>query len=231
VGADFHGGGIPQDYFSGLIDAWNDWVDADSTPLKDGAEDDYYKTLDPPYKARNGAIDTVGELQYVKGFVKAILDGGVLNPEEKNKELQITVKGIRELFTTYGDGKINVNAAPMEVLMTIPGVDEVTAGAIVEEREGANAGGSTLSRSSSSPPRKTSALSSSSDDDYSFTTVGDFISRIPGIDSSVANYVSVKSSTFRVVIEGRAAGITHSIQAIAEYENSQVRYLQWREDP
>jgi len=249
--------GIPQDYFSGLIDCWNDWVDADSTPSKDGAEDDYYKSLDPPYKARNKPIDTVGELQYVKGFVKAILDGGVLNPEEKKKELIITVKGIRELFTTYGDGKINVNAAPMQVLMTVPGIDEIAAGAIIEEREGRNAGGSALGRSSASKGTSTrssgnqpsasastrsvtgSARSGSAagtgadagNEDFSFTSVGDFMSRIPGLDSGVTAYVNVNSSTFRLVIEGQAAGITHSIQAIAVYENKLVRYLQWREDP
>ena len=251
--------GIPQEYFSGLIDCWNDWVDADSTPSKDGAEDDYYKSLDPPYKARNKPVDTVGELQYVKGFVKAILDGGLLNPEEKKRELQIWVKGIRELFTTYGDGKINVNAAPMAVLMTIPGVDEITAGAIVEEREGRNAGVSSLSRpsttgktSSTSSGNQTTrsgstqsgsgssrtgaatgtgAASGTEEEDYSFKSVGDFTSRIPGLDSGVSAYVSTSSHTFRLVIEGQAAGITHSIQAIAEYENKQVRYLQWREDP
>lgn len=239
--------GIPQELFSELIDCWNDWVDADSTPLTDGAEDDYYKSLEPPYKARNKQIDTVDELRLVKGFVPAILDGGVLNPEEKNKELQITVRGIKELFTTYGDGKINVNAAPMEVLLTIPGIDEITAGAIIEEREGANAGGTlsarsgaaaagssrSASRTSSSSRTATSAASqaSSEPEDYSFTSVGDFMSRVPGLDSGVSAYVNVKSSTFRLVIQGEAAGITHTIQAIAEVENSRVRYLRWREDP
>ena len=249
--------GIPQDYFSGLIDCWNDWVDPDSTPKKDGAEDDYYKSLDPPYKARNKPIDTVGELQYVKGFIPAILDGGLLNPDEKNKELQIWIKGIRELFTTYGDGKINVNAAPMQVLQTIPGVDEITAGAIIEEREGRNAGLSSLGKSSAAGRKSSTSSGSQSEktgssqrgsgssrsgsgtgvasgteeEDYSFKSPDDFMSRIPGLDSGVRAYVNTSSDTFRLVIEGQAAGITHSIQAIAEYENKKVRYLQWREDP
>ena len=240
--------GIPQDYFSELIDCWNDWVDEDSTTLTDGAEDDYYKSLDIPYKARNKKIDTVEELLLVKGFVPAILNGGVLNPEEKNKELQVSVKGIKELFTTYGDGKINVNAAPMEVLMTIPGIDQIAAGAIIEEREGRNAGVSTLARPSarssagtvsaaSGASRNTGAaaasgaVSSSDEEDYSFKSVGDFTSRIPGLDTSVSQYVSVNSATFRLVIEGQAAGVSHAIQAIAEIEGAKVRYLQWREDP
>ncbi len=254
--------GIPQEIFSELIDCWNDWVDEDSLPLTDGAEDDHYKSLEPPYKARNKPVDTVDELRLVKGFVPAILDGGVLNPEEKNKELQIVVKGIKELFTTYGEGKINVNAAPMEVLLTIPGIDEITAGAIIEEREGANAGSSAFGRpaaarsagaaaasgpatsarsgaSRSSASRSTtskaggasSSLTGTAEEDYSFTSVADFMSRIPGLDTGVSAFVDVKSNTFRLVIKGEAAGISHTIQAIAEVESSRVRYLRWREDP
>jgi len=243
--------GIPQEYFSELIDCWNDWVDADSTPSTDGAEDDYYKSLATPYKARNKEVDTVEELLLVKGFVPAILEGGILNPEEKNKELQVSVKGIKELFTTYGDGKINVNAAPMEVLMTIPGIDEIAAGAIIEEREGRSAGVSTLGRSSATSGSSRTGIGSShsssasksgtasgsgqatgsDEEDYSFKSVGDFTSRIPGLDTGVSSYVSVNSGTFRLVIEGQAAGVKHAIQAIAEIEGSKVRYLQWREDP
>lgn len=257
--------GIPPERFSKLIDCWNDWVDEDSLPLTDGAEDDYYKSLDPPYKARNKKVDTVDELRLVKEFVPTILDGGVLNPEEKNEDLRLTVKGIKELFTTYGDGKINVNAAPMEVLMTIPGVDTIVAGAIIEEREGLGVGASsslggasrglsargasssgassrtgglssrrssgTGTRESGSTGSGTAAAAGVDEEDYSFKSEGDFMSRIPGLDTGVSRFISVKSGTFRLVIEGRAAGITHAIQAIAEYDGKQVKYLRWREDP
>lgn len=239
--------GVPQEYFEELIDSWNDWVDADSLPAgRYGAEDEHYRTLDPPYTARNGPIDTVDELRLVKGFSDAILDGGVLNPEEKRTELQVVVRGIKDLFTTYGNsGKINVNAAPKEILMLIPEVDEITAGAIVEEREGRYAGVSTLGRRASRTSSTAAtargggtaaagadaAAATGDSEDYSFKSVGDFVSRIPGISSGVENYVETQSSTFRIRIEGVAAGITHTIEAIAEVEGSKVRYLRWREDP
>jgi len=57
------------------------------------------------------------------------------------------------------------------------------------------------------------------------------MSRIPGLDTGASRFISVRSGTFRLVIEGRSAGITHAIQAIAEIEGVKVRYLQWREDP
>jgi general secretion pathway protein K len=231
----FENAGIPQEYYSELIDCWNDWVDKDSLPASDGAEDDYYETMEPPYKARNRQIDTVDEMLLIKGFGEAVLNGGVLNPEEENEELQIRVKGIKELFTTYGDGKINVNSAPMEVLMTIPGVDEITAGAIIEEREGINAGMSTLGRSVSRSGTGASGLRSGldqgDDEDYSFKSTADFMTRIPGLDTGVAQFVDTQAKTFRLIIEGRSGGISHKIQAIAEYDGKTVRYLKWREDP
>jgi type II secretory pathway component PulK len=230
----FENAGIPQEYFSELIDCWNDWIDEDSLPANDGAEDDYYETLEPPYLARNRQIDTVDELQLIKGFGDAVLHGGILNPEESNEELQIQVRGIKELFTTYGNGKINVNSAPMEVLMTIPGIDEITAGAIIEEREGAYANVSTLARSGTGG--STSALNvegglNEEEEDYSFKSTGDFMSRIPGLDTGVSKFVDTQAKTFRLVIKGESAGITHKIEAIAEFDGKSVRYLKWREDP
>lgn len=254
----FKTAGVPEEMIPDLIDCWNDWTDADNIISgRNGAENEYYKldkdpeTGEPriPYVARNGPIDTVDELRLIKGFVPAILDGGVLNPEEKRPDQQIIVQGIKELFTTYGDGKINVNAAPWEVLMTIPDMDEITAGAIIEEREGRGIGGMSMTRSptsgASSQRNTTSSRSSTTsrstrtsttgtpdeEEDFSFKSVGDFMSRIPGIPTSIQQYVTVNSSVFRLIVEGRSAGISHRIEAIAELNGDKVRYLRWREDP
>jgi len=226
-------------YWEELIDAWNDWADADSTASGrgGGAEDEYYTNLEPPYKSRNGPIDNIDELRLVKGFIPVVLDGGCLNPDEKREEQRIVVKGIKELFTTYGNGKINVNAAPMEVLMTIPGMDEITAGATIEEREGQNSGmyGPRGASSSAERSKKSNARSSGSTDeeieDYSFKNEADFMSRVMIKDSSIQQYITTQSTTFRVIIEGRAAGIAHAIQAIAVLDGEKISYLRWREDP
>ena len=137
--------------------------------------------------------------------------------------------------------------------MTIPGVDEITAGAIIEEREGRTAGASAAGRPSAAigaSGKKAGEVSAATglsqsgtgsarsglatgveEEDYSFKSEGDFMARIPGMDTGVSRYISVKSGTFRLVIEGEAAGITHAIQAIAEFDGKKTRYLQWREDP
>jgi len=236
--------GVPDERMEDLIDCWDDWVDADSTITgRNGAEDEYYKqetdplTREPriPYKTRNGPIDTIDELRLVKGFIPAILDGGVLNPEERRPDQQIVVRGIKELFTTYGDGKINVNAAPREVLLTIPDMDDITAGAIIEEREGrgiGGLGGTSVRRTTTSATGSSTATGTvEEEEDFSFKSVGDFMSRVPGIPTSIQQYVTVNSSVFRLNIEGRSAGISHRIEAIAELNGNKVRYLRWREDP
>jgi general secretion pathway protein K len=154
--------GVPEDYFPELIDSFFDWIDDDSVPRADGAEtEDYYEELDPPYRARNAPVDTVRELLLVKGFNEAILSGGVLNPGDP-EESWIRISGIQDMLTTYGDGLVNVNAAGARVLQTLPEVDEIVAGAIIEERERGKTGGGEA-------------------DDTSFTSVGDLTSRIPDL--------------------------------------------------
>ncbi|MFZ4394914.1 MAG: general secretion pathway protein GspK, partial [Kiritimatiellia bacterium] len=128
-------GGVPDEFWPTLIDSFNDWKDTDKIPLQNGAEtEDYYATLSPPYCARNGNVDTVRELLLVKGFHEAILSGGVLNPDDPPARRK-TLSGIQDMLTTYGGKRVNVNAAGLRVLMTLPGVDDLVAHAIMEERE------------------------------------------------------------------------------------------------
>jgi general secretion pathway protein K len=51
----------------GLADAVVDWIDPDQVPELEGAEDDYYTGLTPPYRAANFWFTSVSELRSVKG--------------------------------------------------------------------------------------------------------------------------------------------------------------------
>ena len=58
-----------------FYDSLLDWLDADSTPRPNGAEDDYYKNQD--YGCRNGDIRNLFELGMIRGgdqIIKAMLD-------------------------------------------------------------------------------------------------------------------------------------------------------------
>jgi general secretion pathway protein K len=207
--------GVPEEQYPALIDSFYDWIDADSKPRQDGAEtEDYYATLPNPYQARNGPLDTVRELLLVKGFNEALLSGGVLNPDDP-AERQVHVAGIEKMLTTYGDGKVNVNAASTNVLMTLPGVDELVALAIVEERERG----------------RTSARGAETGNDTSYESVPDLLSRIPGLDPRMSGLVSTRSDIYRVTAVGSVGRVTRRIWAIVNQSGRTMQVLRWREEP
>ena len=67
-----------------------DWLDADDSPRTNGAESDYYGSLNPPYMAKNGPLDSIEELLFVKGVTPQLLYGndlnrdGIFEPEEED---------------------------------------------------------------------------------------------------------------------------------------------------
>ncbi len=119
---------LPQDQRLGygLAAAIIDWTDADDevTQLPFvkvqslGAESTYYRTLNPPYPCKNGPIDVIDELLQIKGMTPQALES------------------LRELLTTRGDGRININAAPALVIecLTEP-MDAALAQMIVKRRQ------------------------------------------------------------------------------------------------
>jgi DNA uptake protein ComE-like DNA-binding protein len=94
-----------------LIAALLDWRDADEDVRDGGAEAEYYATLTPPYRPKNGVFDTVEELLLVRGFTAAILWGedtnrnGLLDPNEDDGDAT---------FPDYdnGDALLNHGIAP-----------------------------------------------------------------------------------------------------------------------
>jgi len=101
-----------------LEDAWQDWIDKDDFKRANGAEKDYYETLDPPYEPRNGVLETVEELRLIKGF------------DEVFEDVEITTA-----FTVYGNTyKVNPNLATHEALMLLPGLDEESVNKILIKR-------------------------------------------------------------------------------------------------
>jgi len=57
-----------------IIDSAIDWVDKDDLHQLNGAENDYYQGLDPPYDCKNGRFDLLEELLLVQGVTKDIFD-------------------------------------------------------------------------------------------------------------------------------------------------------------
>jgi general secretion pathway protein K len=131
-----------------IVDSILDWRDADSNHRLNGAEDDYYMSLPEPYHCRNGNFVVTEELLLVKGVTEEIFYGTekkgktysgseVKEGEQETEEkLRITpIKGLSEMVTVYSDSKqININSAPYNLLMALPGMTDETARKIIEIR-------------------------------------------------------------------------------------------------
>lgn len=116
--------GVKDEEADTIVDSIMDWKDSDDFTRLHGAESDYYMSLPNPYKAKNANFDTVEELLLVKGVTPEILYGD-------NKK-----KGVISFLTVYSrSNKININAAPREVLSAIPGITPEIAEAIIEFRK------------------------------------------------------------------------------------------------
>jgi general secretion pathway protein K len=116
-----------------IVDSLMDWRDVDNAHRVNGAEDDYYQSLDPPYKAKNGRLETMEELLLVRGMTRPYYYGF---PEKSPDGAPGYRYGLSRYVTVYSSSiRINVNFAPVEVLMSIPGMTAEIAQAIFEHRK------------------------------------------------------------------------------------------------
>lgn len=132
-----------------IISSIQDWLDRDDNTRVNGAESDFYQSLNPPYFAKNGPIDDMTELLFVKGVTPDIYWG----PNSTNHPTQVfqnksplksglvpnaavASAGLVDIFTPISSGRINLNTASATTLQMIPGIDANMAAAIIRMRSG-----------------------------------------------------------------------------------------------
>jgi general secretion pathway protein K len=197
-----------------IVNSILDWIDADDQPHVEGAESEYYQTLNPPYMAKNGPIDDISELLLIKGVTPEIYYGAAAtnfqpnyfsrqrNPfNQDDNAVPVIAVGLTNLFTPLSDGKVNVNTASAEVLQLIPGVDALIANAIVGGRSGEDDGSGLMG-----PYRSV-----------------DQVSRVPNIPrplvTQLGQFCDVRSKTFKVDITATVNGYTRYFTAILGRNN------------
>lgn len=104
---------------TGIADPIADWVDSDhQTRFPNGAEDQIYLNLKPPYRTANKPMAGISELFLVKGITPEIV-----------KKLQNHITALPQTTT------INVNTASAEVIAALsPDISKTIARNIVEQR-------------------------------------------------------------------------------------------------
>ena len=114
---------------STIVDSIQDWRDPDNFHRLNGAEDDYYLSLQTPYRAKNGNFETIDELLLVKGMTPEILYGNIAS-QQRRAELETQLPwerqfrsgeylGVSRRLSVFGVGQVNVNTASADVLMAL----------------------------------------------------------------------------------------------------------------
>jgi general secretion pathway protein K len=202
--------GVPEEIWPELIDCFMDFTDENDAHRLSGAEadDPFYKSAG--YEPKNAPLDTVDELLLIKGFTPEIVYGGP--PADPRGE---PLRGIAHLLTTFGDGKVNVNTASREVLMTLTTgsgkmMDEWVVDDLLRHRLGDD------------------GLPNTKDDGY--TSVQEAISK-SGMDPALADKISVSDRKFvRVVSIGDNNGVRMGVWAVFEVGKNLITPIYWREE-
>jgi general secretion pathway protein K len=130
--------GIAEPEASVLVDSILDWRDPGDIARPNGAKDDYYASLTPPYAIwkDGGQMKAVEELLLVRGVTPEYFYGR----REKQSDGQIVDRfGLSRYLTVYSNSntgqRININSAPLAVLLSIPGMPPAAAQSIIERRQ------------------------------------------------------------------------------------------------
>lgn len=113
-----------------IADSILDWIDKDSDHKLNGAENDYYQNLTPPYSAKNDFFDSLSELLKVRGITEEILYG---TPEDEIGDgSRQTYLGLDKFFTAQNVLSFNPNTADPAILPVY--FDEVKVEDILAQR-------------------------------------------------------------------------------------------------
>jgi len=140
--------GVDAGSISTVADSIQDWIDPDDNMRPAGAESDYYQGLSPSYYAKDAPMDDIEELQLVKGVTPLMFKGGsAADPNSPFQHHKLGFGnapgqedypfGLRDVFTPFSNGKINVNTADANVLQCLPGMDVNSVQNILTLRESA----------------------------------------------------------------------------------------------
>ena len=203
-------GGVPQDMWPELIDCFHDWTDEGDEHQLNGAESDDSFYEQRGYECKNGPLDTVDVLLLIKGFTPEVVYGGTTKDGE-------TFSGIASLLTTWGDGKVNVNAAPREVLLTLcceneAGYPLAILDSEVDDILAGRAG--------------TDETSGTKDDGWD--SVDEVVSSV-GLDPCFSGQMTVEGGIYRIVARGEVQGVSSEISVVLEANADDLKVLYWLE--
>ncbi len=199
-------GGLPAEEWDERVDCFMDWIDGDDLRRLHGAESDDPYYVERGYEVRNAPVDLISEMLLIKNFDARLLYGG---PGEVPDDPPFP--GIARWLTTWGDGKVHVNAAEREVFLTLPGIAEWHADSLIEGRVGIDGEPGTL--------------------DDGFEDLQQALD-MAGLDETYRDvFIAGRPSFVRVVSEGEVDGLRYAVWAVFFLEGERSTPVFWREEP
>ncbi len=174
-----------------LVNAIKDWIDTDSEVTGTGAENAYYQSLGKPYTARNGPMESIDELLLVRGVTRDLLYGTAEAP------------GLAPFLTVYGEGKININTAPKQVLQALaPAITEDMTSRMDDYRR--NPGNSLTDPS--------------------------WYKKVTGMESvTIEGILTTKSDSFQIISMGRLGSMKRTVRGVVKRDSEKkLSVVAWR---
>jgi len=174
-----------------LVNAIKDWIDADSEVTGTGAENAYYQGLGKPYTARNGPMESIDELLLVRGVTRDLLYGTT------------EVPGLARFLTVYGEGKININTAPKEVLQALaPAITEDMANRMDDYRRSLG----------------------------NILTDPSWYKKVTGMESiTIEGILTTKSDSFQIISMGRLGAMKRTVRGVVKRDGEKkLSVVAWR---
>ena len=191
-----------------IVDSILDWREAGDLARLNGAKNDYYLSLSPPYHCKNATLDRVEELLLIRGVTKQIYEGKPATTDEP------AIPGLRDIVTTMSSGQVNVNTASSIVLQAILDLDDSHVSALLAHRDGPDGIPGT-------------------EDDQPFHSVAEFLSLLAGIPAQqsdqMAQSIAVNSSHFTVKSTGEVGGAKRTIITVLQRQQQGLIPVIWTE--
>ncbi|MDF7798921.1 type II secretion system protein GspK [Pontiellaceae bacterium B1224] len=188
---------VPSTDWESMIDCLMDWIDENDLHQLDGAESDDPFYEEAGYPVKNGPLDSVEELLLVKGWGPDILYG---KPADEDTD---EIFGIYDILTVWGDGKVNLNTASEDLLLSYSEYEDWELESVFERRMG---------------------------EDMEEGTLDDGIQRLEDVGAD-ANKFKLQSSFVKVTSVGDIYGNTYQIEAIFLQKNKDSVVVYWNEGP
>ena len=212
---------LGRDDAAALVDSVIDWIDADDQVTGDGAEDAYYRGLDPPVEIANHRLLSAEELGLVKGF------------RDQPQILQGTkdVPGLLKLITVYGDKGLNLNTVDLDDeypwLLTSLGGADTQGQTVIDESTADDIRAARAEEPFDTPSRIKKFIDQ---DPYNAIQKGGPGVRLLEVTSA---YFTIRAVGIVGSLESSSAGelTRKSVTAVVKREsNGTVKILYWREE-